>query len=159
MLVGGFGRSGEHRGEEGAAAALARGPGSAVWLLGRVKAAQPPWGWAKGSWQGYNPPPPRRHLLSRHHPPAALLDVGPHSRSLWALFQGHRQFWVPSVCRAQQSSGMLSLVLQGGQANCGWAGCSVPATEFLRPSSGVIVPGKARKAPVRSCFRSQAEEG
>lgn len=90
--MGGFRKSGEHTGEAGAAAALARCPGSAVWLLGRVKAAQSLWGWEKGSRQRHKP---WRHLLSWHHTPAALAtDI----QSLWPLFQGHRPFWVLCVC-------------------------------------------------------------
>lgn len=37
------------------------------------------------------------------------------------------QFWVLSTGRAQQGGEMLSLVTKGGQANCGWAGGSLPA--------------------------------
>lgn len=69
------------------------------------------------------------------------------------------QFWVLSMGRAQQGGEMLSLVTKGGQANCGWAGGSLPA-EFLRHSSGGIVPARgAGKAPLRSWLKSQAEEG
>lgn len=69
MLSGGIRRSGEQTKETGAAATLAGGPGSAAWLLGRVKAAQPLWGWERAAGREATP---GRHLPSWHYPPAAL---------------------------------------------------------------------------------------
>lgn len=142
-------------GGAGAATALARSPGRADWLLGRVKVAQLPWGcfhswgWKRAAGGSVSP---QRHLLSwQHHLccwpwpfpetpgliSAPQVFLGP--ECVQSSVVGRRGCDSVGVCVRPH----LSLLCRKSRWNGkGW-GCSWPATEFTGHRSRVIQPGRA----------------